>query len=238
MPRAELAHDALVVDHLPHQVRRVEVEPERVAVEVAEHVAPRRRRVHQVVAAGPLVVGEDHRAVLDGDLHALVGGVGDDVRPDLGELGEVLLQRLVLVVADERVDDGHAELRGGLDDVSACGRSPRRGGRGRGAAGSGSSRGRRSRCPARRDRRRGPWPRRRRGWRSRCATPRRSAATGRRPAASRPPRASRSRWPPPSRRPRSAGCRGRRRSAVRASSCRLLSGSVRPSSTSPSGPRR
>ena len=91
------------------------------AVEEPEHVPPRRRRVHQVVAARPLVVAEDHRAVLDGDLDAVVCRLGDDRRPHLLELLEVLRQRLVLVVADERVDHRHAELLGCLDHATDVG---------------------------------------------------------------------------------------------------------------------
>ncbi len=40
-----------------------------------EHLAPDRGRVGEVVAARPLVVGEDHRAVLDRDPHAALAGV-------------------------------------------------------------------------------------------------------------------------------------------------------------------
>ena len=72
---AELVDRPLVVDHQPDEVRRVEVEAEVVARDGREHLAPDRRRPGEVVAARPLVVGEDHRAVLDRDLHAALAGV-------------------------------------------------------------------------------------------------------------------------------------------------------------------
>ena len=45
---AELIHRRLDVDHLPDEVRRVEVEPDRLS-ELLEHGAPHARRVGQVV---------------------------------------------------------------------------------------------------------------------------------------------------------------------------------------------
>ena len=97
-------------------MRRVEVQPERLTVEGTEHVR-RGRRVHEVVAGRPLVVGEDHRAVLDADPDAGVGSLSDVSGHTLVS-GEVLAVRLVLVVADERVDDGHPELGGRREHVA------------------------------------------------------------------------------------------------------------------------
>ena len=165
-----------------------------------EHRAPRVRVVGEVVAARPLVVGEDHRAVLDRDLHAVLARVRDQRRPQLGEALEVLRQRPGLVVARERADGGHAELAGRLDHLAQVrvggARAPRR--RGRGC--SGSRRARRSSARA------APASRRPACGREVldvdvARRPRSAARRPRRPA-SRRPRASRSRWRPPTRRSR------------------------------------
>src|SRR5262249_24764531 len=65
---AELAQRREVVDVQPDAVRRVEVQPEALARDLLEHAAPDRGRVGQVLAARPLVAGEEHRTVLDADL--------------------------------------------------------------------------------------------------------------------------------------------------------------------------
>ncbi len=83
----EVVDGALVVDLQPDEVRRVDVEPEVRVGDRREHLVPDRRRPGEVVAARPLVVAEDHRAVLDRDLHAALAGVGDELRPDLGGSG-------------------------------------------------------------------------------------------------------------------------------------------------------
>ena len=69
------------------------------------------------MAARPFVVAEQHRAVLDGDLSAVVLGERHDVRPD--PLGLLPVGVLVLraVRAHEGVDVGHAHRLGGSDDV-------------------------------------------------------------------------------------------------------------------------
>ena len=74
-PVAEVVDRALVVDHQPDEVRRVEVQAEVRVGDRREHLVPDRRRPREVVAARPLVVAEDHRAVLDRDLHAALARV-------------------------------------------------------------------------------------------------------------------------------------------------------------------
>jgi hypothetical protein len=67
--------------------------------------------------ARPLVLTEDHRAVLDRDLHAALVGVPDEIGPDTGETFEILRKRPVLVVSDERADDLHSELLRRIDHL-------------------------------------------------------------------------------------------------------------------------
>ena len=80
---AEVAHRARHVDALPDQVRRVEVQPEARVGQLREHLGPDGRRRRQVGAAGPFVVGEQHRAVLDADAHPRRVGLTQDAWPDL-----------------------------------------------------------------------------------------------------------------------------------------------------------
>ncbi len=117
-PLAEVVDRALVVDLQPDEVRRVDVETEVGIRDRREQLVPDRRRPGEVVPAGPLVVGEDHRAVLDRDPHAALARVRDERRPDLAEALEVLGQRPVLVVADERPDRVDPQRLGGVDHLA------------------------------------------------------------------------------------------------------------------------
>ena len=63
----ELGKRGQVIHLLPDHVRRVEVQAEMGAGDVVEHPPPDRRGRGQVLAAGPFVLGEEHRAVLDAD---------------------------------------------------------------------------------------------------------------------------------------------------------------------------
>src|SRR5436309_4086666 len=108
-PRPELPDRPLVVDELPHEVRRIEVQPEVVGVDDLEQPAPDRRGVGEVLAARPFVAREDHRAILDDDRHPVAPGEADEVRPDLLDLGEVVRDRSTLVAADERPHERHAQ---------------------------------------------------------------------------------------------------------------------------------
>ena len=88
--RRELADRARVVDELPDEVRGVEVQTEVVVGDDLEQLAPQRRRVREVASARPLVGREDHRAVLDRDLHAVLARVAHEGRPDPLEVLEVV----------------------------------------------------------------------------------------------------------------------------------------------------
>src|SRR3954451_20038770 len=114
---AELVHHAHVVNHLPYQVRGVEVQAKVLVGDDLPHLPPDGRTDGQVLAAGPLVVGEDHGAVLDGDLHTVVVGELYDGRPYFFVLAEVLLYCLTLVAAHEGADDGHLQHLGGGDHL-------------------------------------------------------------------------------------------------------------------------
>ena len=200
-----------------HTSARVEVQAEVLVGDRREHRAPDRRRVGEVVAARPLVVGEDHRAVLDRDLHAVLAGVVRRAAATPRGSARGSPAGCAWVAADERADGLDAELRRRLDHLAQV--------RVRG----------RARLVVRDERVRVVGERgdleaaalqagddlgrlRRRARRRRCGRRRRSGARRpRRPASTRP-RARRSRWPPPSRRSRRASASGRPRSAGRASS--------------------
>src|SRR5438034_9144660 len=113
---AEVVHNAHVVDHLPDEVRWIEIEAEVRVRDNLPHPPPDGGGRCQVVSTRPLVVGEDHRAVLDGDLYAMIGGKLHERRPDLFKLTAVLLNRLVPVTPDEGPNDGHVQHLGGDDD--------------------------------------------------------------------------------------------------------------------------
>ena len=199
--RPELPDEPRDVDHLEDQVRRVEVEPDR-AAPLLEDPAPDARRRREVVPARPLVVAEEHRAVLDRDLPAVVLRERHDVRPDLERLLPVRVLGLCGVGAHERVHEGDVHLLGGRDHVLqvADDRLPMRRirmQRVRVVAQPGDRQ-----ALARESRRRSRSPATPRGPRHRCGTCRRSGGSARSSAASRRSRCFRSRWRPSSRRPR------------------------------------
>ena len=202
--RGVVAHGALVVDHQPDEVRRVEVEPEALRRDDREHLVPRRRGRGEVRPARPLVPAEDHGAVLDRDVDALALGVRDEARPDLAELAEVVRHVLRLVAPDERPDGRHAELRRRVDHLAQVGVGGTPLAPGRGGGCSGSRRATRSRARAGRAR---PGRDRRRAARRRCARRPHTGAARRPRPASRRPRPSRSRLPPTTRRPSRSACR-------------------------------
>ena len=88
--------------------------------DAAEHLAPDRRREGEVVAARPLVAAEDHRAVLDRDLHAALAGVGDERRPDLVEDVDSCRRSSAPCRGPTNVPTvGHAEPRGRVDHLAS-----------------------------------------------------------------------------------------------------------------------
>ncbi len=112
----ELMHGLHIGGALPGVMAGVEVQAEVRAVDDAEQLAENGGRAHQILSAGPLVRAEEHRAVLDRDLHALVLRQLDDGRPDLLEELDVLFHGLVLIPADEGGDHAHAQLAACLDE--------------------------------------------------------------------------------------------------------------------------
>ena len=97
-------------------MRWVEIEAEVRVRDDLPHLPPDGRRGRQVVTTRPFVVGEDHWAVLDGDLYAVIARKLHERRPDLLKLTEVRLDRLVLVSANEGAGDGHVQHLGSDDD--------------------------------------------------------------------------------------------------------------------------
>src|SRR5439155_7215000 len=82
-----------------------------------KHVVPDRGRIGEIGPAWPLVVAEDHRAVLDRDPHAALGRMSDQRWPDLLEALEVLRVRAILVVAGKGADGVDAKALRRVDDL-------------------------------------------------------------------------------------------------------------------------
>ena len=150
---------------------------------VSPHCSRIRRHIRgrrgDVVAARPLVVAEQHRAVLERDLPPVVLREADDVRPDAERLLPVLVLVLRPVAAHERVHERDVHLLGGVDhllEVADDLRAVLRVGVERVGveAEAGDRRG-----PWPRSRRRSPSPARRTGWRRRCGSCPRSGGSGR-----------------------------------------------------------
>ena len=102
-------------------MRRIEIEAEARRRDRLEHLVPDRRRPGQVRAAWPFVIGEDHRAVLDRDLHASFLSVGNKSGPDFPKAAHVVGRRPRRIVADERPDNVDAELLRCVDDLPEVG---------------------------------------------------------------------------------------------------------------------
>ena len=79
------------VDVLQNQVRWIEVEPEVLGRYLAEHLAPHGRARRQVLAAGPFVGAEEHRAILDADLDVRGLGVTNESGPQGTERRPIVL---------------------------------------------------------------------------------------------------------------------------------------------------
>ena len=114
-PVAELAHRRQVVHLLPDEVRGVEVESEGQAGDVGIHPPPDGGGGGEVLPPGPFIAGEEHRAVFDADAHAPFFGLRDQGLPHLQEAGPVVIDRAGPVAAHERVDAGHPQQRGGIN---------------------------------------------------------------------------------------------------------------------------
>ena len=88
----------------PGEMRGVVVEAEALARNCAEHPAPDRRRDRQILSAGPFVGGEEHRAVLDADAHAVFFGAADERLPGFQKRLPIGFERPGPVASDEGVD--------------------------------------------------------------------------------------------------------------------------------------
>ena len=103
-PVAKLGQRREWIHALEHEVRGIVVEAEGRRRELGEGPPPDCRRGKQVFPPGPLVRGEQHRAVLDGNPHAAFLGQGQERPPDLEEPRPVVIDRAPPVAAGEAVD--------------------------------------------------------------------------------------------------------------------------------------
>src|SRR2546429_51220 len=115
-PGLELAQRARRVHVLQHEMRWIVVQTEMFRRNVAEHPAPDDGRGGEVFAAGPLVACEEHRAVFDADLDAVIFGEGDERAPGFQETRPIVVHAPGPVAPDERVHVLQSELLGGEDD--------------------------------------------------------------------------------------------------------------------------
>src|SRR6266498_1463098 len=83
---------------------------------VAERAPPEDWRGHEVLAAGPLITREAHRAVLDGDQDVVVFSEADERTPCLEEARPIVVHALRPITADECIHGPQPEQGGGLDD--------------------------------------------------------------------------------------------------------------------------
>ena len=93
----------------PGRVGRIVVQAEAGAGDRVEHAPPNGWRERQILAAGPFVAGEDHRAVLDAYPDAALLGISHQGLPDLQEARPVFVHRAPPVPADERIDRGESQ---------------------------------------------------------------------------------------------------------------------------------
>src|SRR5262245_29673637 len=114
--RAEFADEAPLVDHLPDQMRWVEIHPD-LAFPRLDDAAPDHGRISYVVPTRPFVIAENDRAVLERQPDVVVAGVSDDVRPDLKRFLPVCLYLLRRVAAAEGVDQADAHSTRGHNDL-------------------------------------------------------------------------------------------------------------------------
>ena len=103
------------VDQIDHLVARLPFEADIVVRRLVEDQFPGVRIVGDVpVAARPVAV---HGAILEGDLHALVGGALGEFAPDLLVARQAVGQRLVADAAGEAGNAGGAEMMGVVDAI-------------------------------------------------------------------------------------------------------------------------
>ena len=95
---------------------RVEVQPDR-SLPLLQDPPPHPRRGGDVEPTWPLVVAEQHRAVLEGDPASVVLRVADDVRPDAQGLRPVVVLILRAVTAHERIHQRDVHQLGRVDHL-------------------------------------------------------------------------------------------------------------------------
>jgi len=71
-----------IIHHLPDEMAGVIIDAEIWTGDNFEHLAPDARRGGQVFPAGPLLIGEEHGAVLDGHFDTQLLRISNDGRPD------------------------------------------------------------------------------------------------------------------------------------------------------------
>ena len=98
------------IHHLPYKMRRIIVDPQMIAVEDPEHTSPDHRRRHQILAARPLILTKEHRAVFNGDLHTVRLCKTDQRLPYLFHQLKILFHRFRLIPSDKRSNHIDAKL--------------------------------------------------------------------------------------------------------------------------------
>lgn len=106
---SELIQRPYVINSLPYKMGWVVVKAEAAARNQFKSSAPDGRRGHEVLAAGPLVGSEEHRAVFYGDFYPVFLGHTDQRRPDFLENCQIFFYGFSLDSADEGSDSPDAE---------------------------------------------------------------------------------------------------------------------------------
>src|SRR5947209_7767362 len=88
---------------LPDHVGRIVVETEILVRDLLKHAAPDGGTDCQVLSARPLVLGEEHGAILDADVDTPLAGVPNERGPDFLEQRPILVDALLVVAPDEGV---------------------------------------------------------------------------------------------------------------------------------------
>src|SRR5262249_5384253 len=112
---AEFPDCAAIIDVLPDQVRRVEIETEVRAWNLLEQGLPDGRGHGQVVPARPFILAEQHRAIPDAHGNTFVFPMANNVRPDRAQQIPVFLNGLPGIATNERVDNANAKPGSGAD---------------------------------------------------------------------------------------------------------------------------
>ncbi len=101
------------VDKRPDQVRGVVVHPETAAGDIVEESAPHLRANKEVLAARPLVLREEHGAILDANTKASVLRLLHDRPPYVQDGPPLLINHLLGMPTDEGIDLLDSQSLGG-----------------------------------------------------------------------------------------------------------------------------